>query len=94
MSEAVRKYPSPLLLTRRFVKDYKIPDDDVVNEKGTMIFISVLRIHYDREYYPEPKNFDPERFTEENKSKRHHYAHIPFGEGPRICIGMKDESRI
>ena len=89
INETLRKYPPLPLLTRKCVQDYKIPDEDIVIEKDTAIFIPVLGIHYDEDYYPEPEKFDPERFTEENKSKRHNYAHIPFGEGPRICIGKK-----
>ena len=87
INETLRKYPPVSHITRRCVKDYKTPDKDVVIEKGTMVFIPILAIHHDEEYYPEPEKFEPERFTEENRSKRHPYAHIPFGEGPRICIG-------
>jgi cytochrome P450 family 6 len=47
-----------------------------------------MGIHYDEEYYPEPKKFDPERFSDEYKKTRHNYAFMPFGEGPRNCIGM------
>ncbi|XP_063930105.1 probable cytochrome P450 6a23 [Zophobas morio] len=89
INETLRKYPPLAFLTRKCVKDYKIPEEGVVIEKGTMIFIPVLGIHRDKEFYPDPEKFDPERFTEDNKSKRHHYAHIPFGEGPRICIGAR-----
>ena len=60
---------------------------DVVLEKGLATVISVLEIHHDPNYYPEPERFDPERFNEEEKAKRHHYVYLPFGEGPRICIG-------
>ncbi|RZB39764.1 p450 domain containing protein [Asbolus verrucosus] len=89
INETLRKYPPIPLLTRKCVKDYKVPGEDLVIEKGTTVAISVLGIHYDEEYYPDPEKFDPERFNEENKSSRHTYAHIPFGEGPRMCIGMR-----
>ncbi|XP_063930135.1 cytochrome P450 6a2-like isoform X2 [Zophobas morio] len=89
INETLRKYPPVATLTRQCVKDYKIPDEDIIIEKGTFIEIPVFAIHHDKDHYPDPEKFDPERFTEENKSKRHHYAHIPFGEGPRICIGAR-----
>ncbi|KAJ3655231.1 hypothetical protein Zmor_014367 [Zophobas morio] len=89
VNETLRKYPPAPQITRQCVKDYKIPNEDVTIEKGTMVFIPILAVHHDEEYYPEPEKFDPERFTQENKGKRHPYAHIPFGEGPRICIGAR-----
>lgn len=46
-----------------------------------------MGLHHDPEYYPNPEKFDPERFSEENKSKRPAYTYLPFGDGPRICIG-------
>lgn len=49
--------------------------------------IPIKNVHYDAQIYNNPEKFDPERFSSENKQKRHHYAHLPFGEGPRICIG-------
>ncbi|XP_063929995.1 cytochrome P450 6a8-like [Zophobas morio] len=89
INETLRKYPPGGVLGRECTQDYKVPDQDVIIKKGTRIFIPVLGIHYDEEYYPDPDKFDPERFNEENSKSRPHYAHIPFGEGPRICIGLR-----
>jgi cytochrome P450 family 6 len=75
------------MLNRECTKEYKIPGTDVVLEKGMATVIPILALHHDPQYYPEPERFDPERFNEEEKSKRHHYVYLPFGEGPRICIG-------
>lgn len=46
-----------------------------------------MGLHYDAEYYPEPEMFIPERFTDEEKQRRLPFTYLPFGEGPRICIG-------
>jgi cytochrome P450 len=86
-SEALRKYPPVPILNRECTKTYKIPGSDVTLEKGMLTVIPVLGLHYDPKYYPDPDRFDPERFSEEEKAKRHHFVYLPFGEGPRICIG-------
>jgi cytochrome P450 family 6 len=56
-------------------------------EKGTKILIPVMALHHDPKYYPDPERFDLERFSEVEKKKRPHFSYLPFGEGPRICIG-------
>ncbi|KAL1462448.1 hypothetical protein WDU94_014282 [Cyamophila willieti] len=87
--ETLRKYPSVPQLDRIAVKEYKIPDTDITLDVGTKISIPTFAIHYDPEYYPNPDKFDPERFMPENVESRPHYTYLPFGDGPRNCIGMR-----
>lgn len=74
---------------RKANQDYRIPGTNTVIEKGKMFFIPIHAIHYDPEYYPNPDNFDPDRFSCEEKTKRDAMTWIPFGNGPRNCIGMR-----
>ncbi|CAH2012349.1 unnamed protein product [Acanthoscelides obtectus] len=87
--ETLRKHPPIADIPRICTKDYHIPGTNAVIKKGTRVDIPVQGIHRDPDYYPDPEKFDPERFSDENKSKRHQYAFLPFGEGPRVCIGIK-----
>ncbi|CAG4996090.1 unnamed protein product [Parnassius apollo] len=88
-SETLRFYPIVEPLQRKAQSDYKIPEMDVTVKKGQMVFISSLGIQHDEKYYPNPENFDPERFSSESSSGRHTCAFLPFGIGPRNCIGMR-----
>ncbi|XP_030020085.2 cytochrome P450 6B2 [Manduca sexta] len=87
--ETLRKYPIVEPLQRNAKADYKIPGTDVVVKKGMTVLISPMGIQNDEKYFPKPHIFDPERFTPENAGKRHPCAYIPFGTGPRNCIGMR-----
>ncbi|KAF2882935.1 hypothetical protein ILUMI_23240 [Ignelater luminosus] len=89
VNETLRKYPPVPVLSRNCTQSYKIPNSDVVIDKDVEVFVPVLGIQHDPDYYPEPERFDPERFSPENKTKRHAYSWLPFGEGPRGCIGMR-----
>lgn len=88
--EAMRLYPPLTTLGRICTKDYQLRDTNITIEKGTPIVISTLALGRDPEYFPDPERFDPERFSSEEKAKRHSYVHIPFGEGPRNCIGKNN----
>ncbi|KAM7427258.1 Thromboxane-A synthase [Porites harrisoni] len=57
--------------------------------KGSIVLVPVYHIHRDPEYWPDPEKFDPERFSKEAKQKRNPYCFLPFGTGPRSCIGMR-----
>ena len=92
VSETLRKYPPGYVMNRICVKDYVIePKGDNENvaviEKGCLVAIPVIGLHYSREFFDDPEKFQPERFSEENKSKIIPGSYMPFGMGPRNCIG-------
>ncbi|CAK9831376.1 Cytochrome P450 6k1 [Anthophora retusa] len=89
ISETLRKYPPLGFLDRVSCAKYELPNSNLVLEKDTPIFISMLGMHYDPEYFPDPEKYDPLRFTEEAKQSRPKFVYFPFGEGPRVCIGMR-----
>lgn len=74
-------------MTRKCSKTYQVPDSDLVIDKGMNIIIPVYALHHDPQYYPEPERFDPERFSEESLKSRPDGTYLPFGDGPRMCIG-------
>ncbi|XP_077285308.1 putative cytochrome P450 6a14 [Arctopsyche grandis] len=89
ISETMRKYPVVGIIPRTCTATDKLPDTDLVVEKGTKIAIPVLALHYDPNYFPDPEKYDPERFTAEAKRDRHPMVYLPFGEGPRNFIGLR-----
>jgi len=56
--------------------------------KGTPVYIPIIGYHMDPNYWPEPEKFIPERFALENKDKIVKGTFCPFGQGPRMCLGM------
>lgn len=89
IQETLRKYPPAPLLSRRCGYKYQIPGSKVELPAGMRVIIPIYGLHHDPDYYPDPGTFNPERFTDENKRTRHPYTYLPFGEGPRNCIGMR-----
>ncbi|ETN65668.1 cytochrome P450 [Anopheles darlingi] len=89
INESLRKYPPATTLTRKVTKDYRIGNGNQVLPKGLMVAVPVYALHHDPDYFPEPDRFDPERFSAQQTEKRHPFAFLPFGEGPRVCIGLR-----
>ena len=71
------------------VKDYDLKYDDKVLhfEPNVSFFIPIWNFHRDPEYFPEPEKFNPDRFSEENRGNIDPDTYLPFGVGPRNCIG-------
>src|SRR5699024_8144115 len=61
----------------------------VTLKQGHLVEVPTYAVHHNPEYYPDPERFDPERFMPENKDRLVPYTYLPFGLGPRNCIGMR-----
>ncbi|KAH8402289.1 hypothetical protein KR009_010989 [Drosophila setifemur] len=89
IAETLRKYPIVPHLVRHTERDYSVPGTKHTFEKGTTVLIPVHSMHRDPELYPQPEKFDPSRFDPGQEKSRHPMAYLPFGDGPRNCIGMR-----
>lgn len=87
MKETLRKYPGLPILNRECTKNYQIPGTKFTIEKGTSIVISLLGLHRDEQFFPNPEKYDPDRFTDEKRAYDED-MYMPFGAGPRNCIGL------
>lgn len=87
VKETLRLLPPLGVLNRECTKTYKIPELDLTIEPGIKIAIPIQAIQMDKKYYDNPEQFIPERFAAEETMTRHKYVYMPFGEGPRNCIG-------
>jgi cytochrome P450 family 6 len=89
IDETLRKYPPAPFLIRECGKEYRVPGSEFVIEKGTPMIISTFGIQRDPEFFPDPQIFDPDRFSDENIHKIQQFSYLPFGAGPRVCIGQR-----
>jgi len=85
--EVLRMHPPLPMLDRLCSANVNFPDFGLTLEKGSTVFIPIYGMHFDPEYFPDPQKFDPERFSEENKKMIKPFTYLPFGDGPRNCIG-------
>lgn len=84
VKETLRLHPAYSVASRRCVKMYKFPDELVI-DKGVTITVPIEAIHRDVRFYEKPEVFNPDRFDDGNS--RHNYTYLPFGAGPRKCVG-------
>jgi cytochrome P450 len=84
LEESMRLYPPVALMARRTLREVRL--DGRVLAAGTPTFVPIYAIHRHELLWDEPDRFDPERFGPGHARDR--YAYLPFGSGPRICIGM------
>ncbi len=85
IEESMRLYP-PAWITDRF----SLAPDEIQGQAipaKTLVGIFIYGIHHHPDYWPDPENFQPERFSAAAKKERPTYAYLPFGGGPRLCIG-------
>ncbi|MGM0583783.1 MAG: cytochrome P450 [Pseudomonadota bacterium] len=84
--EMLRLYPPAVNIGRQAIGPDRIEDMDIA--PGTRVQIVIGHIHRNPRYWTDPPRFDPARFLPEGRKGRHPFAHIPFGGGPRICVGL------
>lgn len=85
IKEAMRLYPPAFGTTRENVVPTEI--GGVPFPKGTPFMVNIYGMHRDSRFFDKPEVFDPERFSPENEKNIDKNTYIPFGNGPRICIG-------
>jgi cytochrome P450 len=86
IKESMRLYPPTwCLLAREAQQDQEL--GGYVIPRGSWVFISPYATHHDPRFFPDPEQFDPERFSPERAEQTPPFAYIPFGGGPRGCVG-------
>lgn len=87
LNETLRIFPIAGRIERICKKDVEV--NGVFIAKGTTVVVPLFVLHNDPELWPEPEEFRPERFSKKNKESINPYTYMPFGIGPRNCIGMR-----
>jgi cytochrome P450 len=85
LSESIRLRPPAWAIGRRAIHDVRI--GDIAIPAGSVVVVSPWLLHHDERWWPEPEAFRPERWTSTTQPDRPRFAYVPFGGGPRLCVG-------
>ena len=85
IKEVMRLYPAAPLVVRTPTTATRL--GDIGLEAGDTVYLPIYALHRHRSAWDDPERFDPDRFLPEREAARHHYAYLPFGAGPRVCMG-------
>jgi cytochrome P450 len=83
--ESMRLYPPVEILARRSMVATEVGGVPV--PRDTLLFMSPYTVHHSASVFPDPERFDPDRFLPEREAARPRCAYVPFGAGPRVCVG-------
>ncbi|KAK8397306.1 hypothetical protein O3P69_004780 [Scylla paramamosain] len=89
IQETLRMYPPAHATERQCTKEYKLAEPEITITSDVVITVPIWSLHHDPRYWEAPGTFMPERFLPENKDKIVSGTFLPFGLGPRNCIGMR-----
>jgi len=91
ISETLRKWPPALITDRVCTKEitFLVDGQTITMNERQQFMVPIYGLHMDPKYFPDPEKFDPERYSEENVTKIVQGSYLPFGLGPRNCIGSR-----
>lgn len=92
INESQRLYPALGILTKVCTEEYELRGMDGLScrvKPGTQVIIPSHGLHLDPKYWTDPEVFDPDRFSDDRKQNIEKMTFLPFGEGPRMCVGMR-----
>ena len=91
LKETMRLYPPAYIIGRRALKEVVVPGERPGESlrigRNKVVFVNVLGLHRRPDSFPDPERFDPARFLGDRERELPRCAYLPFGAGPRVCIG-------
>jgi len=86
IKETMRMYPAVWLMVRQNISNAAL--GNYFLPKKSVILLNVYGMHHNKNYWDKPEEFRPDRFNEANMKLQHPFSYLPFGIGPRVCIGQ------